>query len=162
MKSALRSVAVVCLAFAPALLAMAAEDVTAEDVTAEKMGQFNPAQWESEAVGKQAFSHLQLPGHQKASTSQYYAFGQVEFIYYAKADSVYYKRVEKLKAKDKKFEEVEISGFPAVVFTKKRVIADIGGEILAYLECYTCESSEDLMARFQKIDLAGLNGLLEK
>ena len=157
MKSALRSVVVVCLAFVPVALAMALEDVSAE-----KMGEFFPAQWEAEAAGKQAFSHLQIPGHQKASTSQYYAFGQVEFIYYAKEDSVYYNRVEKMKAKDKKFEEIEISGFPAIVFTKKRVIADIGGEILAYLECYTCETKEDLIARFQKIDLAGLKELLER
>lgn len=157
MKSLLRSVVVVCLAFASASPAMAAEDVTAE-----KMGEFNPTQWEAEAVGKQGFSHLQIPGHQEASTSQYYAFGQLEFIYYAKEDSVYFKRVDKLKAKDKKFEEVEISGFPAVVFSKKRVIADIRGEILAYFECYTCESSEDLVAKFQEIDLAGLKGLLEQ
>ena len=157
MKSALRSVVVVCLALAPVSLAMASEDVPAE-----KMGEFFPAQWEAEAVGKQAFSNLQIPGHQKASTSQYYAFGQVEFIYYAKEDSVYYKRVDKLEAKDKQFEEVEISGCPAVVFTKKRVIVDIGGEILAYLECYTCETKEDLMARFEMIDLAGLKALLER
>ena len=157
MKSALGSVVVLCLALALVSLARASEDVTAE-----KLGEFYPTQWEAEALGKPAYSHLQIPGHQTASTSQYYAFGQVEFIYYAKQDSVYYKRVDKLKANDKQFEEVEISGFPAIVFTKKRVIADFGGEILAYLECYTCESKEDLMARFQKIDLAGLKGLLER
>ena len=156
MKSALRAVVAVCLVLILALPAMASEEVTAE-----KLGEFYPAQWEGEARGKPALSHLQIPGHQKASTSRYYAFGQVEFIYYDKPDSVYDKRVDKLKARDKKFEDVEISGCPAVVFTKKRAIADIGGEILAYLECYTCESSEDLMARFQKIDLGGLKGLLE-
>ena len=119
------------------------------------------AMHEEEALGKPGFSHLEIPGHQKASTSQYYAFGQMEFIYYAEQDSVYFKRVEKLKGNDKKFEDIEIDGFPAVVFTKKRVIADIGGEILVYLECYTCESAEDLMDRFQRIDLAGFKGLLE-
>jgi hypothetical protein len=155
-KSTLRAVAAVCLAFYLASPAMASEEVTAE-----RLGEFYPAQWETEAVGKPAFSHLKIPGHQKASTSRYYAFGQVEFIYYDKPDSVYNKRVDKMKARDKKFEDVEISGCPAVVFTKKRAIADIGGEILAYLECYTCESSEDLMARFQKIDLGGLKGLLK-
>ena len=156
MKSALRAVVAVCLVLILALPAMASEEVTAE-----KLGEFYPAQWEAEAAGKTAFSNLAIPGHQKASTSRYYAFGQVEFIYYDKPDSVYDKRVDKLKARDKKFEDVEISGCPAVVFTKKRVIADIGGEIIAYLECYTCESREDLMARFQKIDLGGLKGLLE-
>ena len=156
MKSALQAAVVVCLALTLVLPAIAADEITAE-----RLGKFYPAQWEQEAVGKPAFSHLKIPGHQKASTSRYYAFGQVEFIYYDKPDSVYDKRVDKMKTRDKKFEDVEISGCPAVVFTKKRAIADIGGEILAYLECYTCESSEDLMARFQKIDLGGLKGLLK-
>ncbi len=132
-----------------------------EEVTAEKLGEFYPAQWEAGATGKVAFSHLQIPGHQKASTSRYYAFGQVEFIYYDKPDSVYAKRVDKLKAGDRKFEDIEVSGCPAVVFTKKRVIADVGGEILVYLECYTCESQDDLMARFRMIDLPGLKTLLK-
>ncbi len=157
MKSALRAVVAVCLAFYLASPAMASEEVTAE-----RLGEFYPAQWEGEARGKPAFSHLQIPGHQKASTSRYYTFGQVEFIYYDKPDSVYAKRVEKLKARDKKFEDVEISGCPTVVFNKQRAIADVGGEVIAYFECYTCESGEDLMARFGKIDLAGLKGLLER
>ena len=156
MKNALRGFILLCL-----LLMLALPAIAADEVTAEKLGEFYAAQWEGEAVGKTAFSHLQIPGHQKASTSRYYAFGQVEFIYYDKADTVYAKRVEKLKAGDRKFEDVEISGCPVVVFTKKRAIADVGGEIIAYLECYTCESREDLMARFQKIDLGGLKGLLE-
>ena len=156
MKSALRAFVTFCL-----ILTLAMPAIAAEEVTAEKLGEFYPAQWEGEAMGKASFSHLQIPGHQKASTSRLYAFGQAEFIYYDKADSVYAKRVEKLKAGDKKFEDIEISGCPAVVFTKKRVIADIGGEIIAYLECYTCESQEDLMARFEKIDFGGLKGLVE-
>ena len=156
MKRSLQAVLAISLA-----LTLISPALASEEVTAEKLGEFYPAQWEAEAVGKTAFSHLQIPGHQKASTSRYYKFGQVEFIYYDQPDSVYVKRVDKLKARDKKFEDIEISGCPVVVFTKKRAIADIGGEILAYLECYTCESSEDLMARFQKIDLGGLKGLLE-
>lgn len=155
MKYVWGSLVVLCLALALVFPTRADEDVTAED-----MGQFYPAKWEEEALGNRAFTNLQIPGHQKASTSQYYAFGQVKFIYYAQQDSVYSRRVDKLKANEKKFEEVEISGFQAVVFTRNRVIADIGGEILAYLECYSCESREDLMARFEKIDLAGLGGLL--
>lgn len=156
MKRSLRAVLASSL-----ILVLISPAFASEEVTAKKLGEFYPAQWEAEAAGKTAFSNLAIPGHQKASTSRYYAFGQVEFIYYDKPDSVYNKRVDKMKARDKKFEDVEISGCPAVVFTKKRAIADIGGEILAYLECYTCESREDLMARFQKIDLGGLKGLLE-
>ena len=143
-----------------AALALVSPAWADKDVTAEDMGRFYPAQWEEDALGKRAFSNMEIPGHQKAYSSQYYAFGLVEFICYAREDSVYSRRVAKLEAKDKKYEGIEISGFQAVVFSSNRVIADIGGEILAYLECYSCESREDLMARFEKIDLAGLGGLL--
>jgi len=155
-KRALRAVLAVSLA-----LGLVSPAFALEEITAEKVGEFYPAQWEAEAAGKTAFSNLAIPGHQKASTSRYYAFGQVEFVYYDRQDSVYEKRTAKIKERDKKFEVVEISGCPAVVFNKQRVFADVGGEILAYLECYTCESQEDLMARFRVIDLAGLKSLLE-
>ena len=156
MKRSLRAVLASSL-----ILVLISPAFASEEVTARKLGEFYPAQWEAEAAGKTAFSNLAIPGHQKASTSRYYAFGQVEFVYYDRQDAVYEKRTAKTKERDKKFEAVEISGCPAVVFNKQRVFADVGGEILAYLECYTCESSEDLMARFQKIDLVGLKGLLE-
>ena len=135
--------------------------LASEEITARKLGEFYPAQWENEAMGKATFSSLAIPGHQKASTMRYFAFGQVEFVYYDKQDSIYEKRTAKIKERDKKFEVVEIKGCPAVVFNKKQVFADVGGQILAYLECYTCESQEDLMARFRMIDLTGMKNLLE-
>jgi hypothetical protein len=156
MKRALRVVSAACLT-----LYLISPAIASEEITAEKLGGFYPAQWEAEGAGRTAFSNLAMPGHQKASTSRYYAFGQVEIIYYDRQDSIYEKRTAKLKGRDKKFEVVEISGCPAVVFNKQRVIADVGGQILAYLECYTCESQGDLMSRFQMIDLAGLKSLLE-
>lgn len=160
--SAWKSVVMLCLALALVSPVRATEEVAAEEVTAEDLGRFYPALWEEEALGKPAFSHLEIPGHQKASSTRYYAFGLVEFIYYAPQDSVCSRRVAKLKSNGKKFEEIEISGYPVVVFEGNRAIADIGGEILAYLECYTCESREELMARFEKIELEGLGGLLER
>ena len=156
MKGALRALLAVSL-----VLCAIVPAASAQEVTAEKLGQFYPAQWEAEAAGKASFSHLQIPGHQKASTMRYYAFGQVEFLYYDSKDAVYEKRTAKIKERDKKFEAVEISGCPAVVFNKQRVFADVGGQILAYLECYTCESQEDLMARFRMMDLPGLKALLK-
>ncbi len=156
MKRASRAVLVISLA-----LTLVSPALASEEITAEKLGEFYPAQWEAEAAGKTAFSNLAIPGHQKASTSRYYAFGQVEFVYYDRQDAVYEKRTAKIKERDKKFEVIEISSCPVVVFNKQRVFADVGGEILAYLECYTCKSQGDLTARFQQIDLKGLKGLLE-
>ena len=134
--------------------------LAAEEITAERLGSFYPQAWEQRIAGKTGYSHMVIPGHQKASTTNYYDFGGVEIIYYAKEDAVFEKKVKRIRAPKAEIDNLEIEGCPVVTVGKTKVMSDIGGEIVLSIDCFNCESQEELLNLLRAFDLRGMKGLL--
>ena len=135
--------------------------LAAEEVTAERLGQFYPQSWEQRILGKTAYSHLVIPGHQKASTTNYYDFGGVEIIYYAKEDAVFEKKVKGIRAPASKIHKLEIDGCPVIALDKRKIMADIGGEIFLSIDCSNCKSQEELLKMLRAFDLNEMKNILQ-
>ncbi|MCJ7556933.1 MAG: hypothetical protein MUP90_08485 [Gammaproteobacteria bacterium] len=140
---------------------------SAEDISAEQLGGFYPSSLERLAISPPGYSHLAIPGFQKASTTRVYEFGGVEITYYSDEDGVFGKKVAKLRPDRLTVERVEQQGFPVVVVTRKsdskpvKIMADVGGEIAVVVDCANCESRDELLGKLAAFDLQGLGKLLE-
>lgn len=147
------------------MVACAAGTFAGEPVTAERLGAFYPPAWESKAFKPPAYSHLVLPGFQKASTTRYYDFGSVEITYYDKGDAVFEKKLERLKSR-KDMTTREISGCRVALLDGTapgrgaKALADVGGEIVIDLDCGTCKGVDEILARIQAFDLEAMAALL--
>lgn len=154
-------VLVLCIAFwLPAAAA------AAEPVTAEILASFYPRELESRAFKQPALSHLEIPGHQLASTTRYYDFGGVEIIYHAPGDPVQQRKVERLKPDRYTITEGQSQGVKVLFVWRlnaeapSKAMALVGDQIHLSVDCGSCASESELQALVDAFDLPGLAGLL--
>ncbi len=167
MKLALSLLMSIIFTFAPLGILRGAEAINAEDISAEQLAGFYPSSMEQSALSAPAYSHIVIQGFQKASTTRLYDFGSVEITYYSPEDKVFDKKVAKLRLDRVTVKKLEQQGFPVVVVERKRddkpvkIMADVGGEIAVVVDCSSCETRDDLMAKMAAFDLKKIAKLLE-
>lgn len=141
--------------------------IGAEPISAEKLAEFYPASFEADAISEPGLSHLEIPGWQLSSTTRMYKFGSVEITYYATDDHVFQKKLDKLRPDRYASESMERQGFPTILVTKitngepVKILADLGGEIVLIIDCYTCKTRDEYFETLAAFDLQGLAMLLE-
>jgi len=139
----------------------------AEPISAEKLAEFYPASFEEDALSQPGLSHLNIPGWQLSSTTRIYKFGSVEITYYSTDDHVFQKKLDKIRPDRYASESMERQGFPTILVTEIRngepvkILADLGGEIVLIIDCYTCKTRDQYFETLAAFDLQGLAKLLE-
>lgn len=143
-----------------------ATSVSADPITAEVLATFYPEQLESRASQAPALSHLEIPGHQLASTTRYYDFGGVEIVYHAVGDPVQQRKVDRLKPDRYTITEGQSQG-TRVLFVWRlnakaptKAMLTVGDQIALSIDCGNCASEEELQGLVDAFDLPGLGDLL--
>lgn len=147
-------------------LALPATSAAEEPITAETLATFYPEQLESRAFKEPALSHLEIPGHQLASTTRYYDFGGVEIVYHAPGDPVQQRKVERLKPDRYTITEGQSQG-TSVLFVWRlnakaptKAMLTVGDQIAVSIDCGNCASEAELQGLVDAFDLPGLAALL--
>ena len=142
-----------------------ATTVAEEPVTAEVLANFYPGSLESRAFKEPALSHLEIPGHQLASTTRYYDFGGVEIVYHAVGDPVQQRLVERLKPSRYNITEGESQGFKVLFVYRNnadapiKAMVQVGEQIHLSVDCGQCASESDLQTLVDAFDLPGFAAL---